>query len=231
MRKVQFKLWTCIAFFSNAVFSAPDIQTAEGRGLERARLESERTAIHSKFETLDRECQTRFVVTSCRDDIKLQRTRDLDALTRQESVLNEMDRKVAAAKQQQKLDDKTSANAMTEKEKTRQDALAATAKRAADRAQKKLDKDTQALTGGSVDRDAEKAANKAPLPSEQEKAAKRAAYEEKQQELAKRIKRRDEGLLDLAEKQKAREKEEAVKAEKAAKAEADAAARAALTKP
>ena len=231
MRKVQFKVLICIAFVSNVAFSAPDIQTPGGRGLERTRLESERAAINSKFELLDRECQTRFIVTSCRDDIKLQHTRDLDALTRQESVLNEMDRKVAAAKQQQKLDDKISANAIAEKEKNRQDALAENAKRAADRAQKKLDKDSQSLAGKSVDRAAEKAANKAPLPSEQEKSAKRAAYEEKQQELAKRIKRREEGLHDLAEKQKAREKEDAVKAEKAAKAEADAAARAALTKP
>jgi len=216
LRQLLCHLVISIAFYPVIGLSAADIQTAEGRGLERARIEAEKTALNNKFDGLDRECQTKFVVTPCTEDVKLQRMRELDVLTRQELILSRLERRAAAAKQQQKLDDKTSPRALAEKEKNRQEALAQSAKRAAERAQKKLDKDGQSLAGKSVDREAEKAANQATLPSEQEKAAKRAAYEEKQQELAKRIKRRDEGLHDLAEKQKAREKEEAAKAAKAA---------------
>lgn len=211
-----------LVFFTNIAFVAPDIQTAEGRGLEHARLESERTAINSKFDALDRECQTRFVVTSCREDVKVQRIRGLDALTRQETILNDMDRKAAAAKQQKKLDEKTSVSALAEKEKNRQDALADSARRAAERDNKNLEKDREATSSKASTRADSKAASKAPSLSDQERATKRAAYEEKQQELAKRIQRRDEGLRDLAEKQKARDAEAAAKAAKTAKAESAA---------
>lgn len=214
----------CLAFFISIAFAAPDIQTAEGRDLEHARLELERTAINSKFDALDRECQTRFVVTSCREDVKAQRTRGLDALTRQETILNNLDRKAAAAKQQKKLDEKSSASALGEKEKNRQDALADSTKRAVDRENKNLEKGREALSSKASTSADLKASTKAPLPSDQEKARKRAAYEEKQQELAKRIQRRDEGLRDLDEKQKAREAEVAAKAAKTAKAEGAASA-------
>ena len=113
----------CLTFAINIAFAAPDIQTTEGRGLERARLETERTGINSKFDAQDRECQTRFVVTSCREDVKVQRIRSLDALTRQEAILNDIDRKATAAKQQQKLDEKTSASALAEKEKIKNPSL------------------------------------------------------------------------------------------------------------
>ena len=205
----------CFAFSTSIISAAPDIQTAEGRGLEHARLESERTAINSKFDALDLKCQTRFVVTSCREDVKVQRIRGLDALTRQETILNDIDRKAAAARQQQKLDEKTSASALAEKEKNRQDALADNAKRAAERENKNLEKDREASSSKASTRAESKAAAKAPRPSDQDKETKRAAYEEKQQELAKRIQRRDEGLRDLAEKQKSKENEAAAKTAKA----------------
>ena len=205
----------CFAFSTNIMFATPDIQTAEGRGLEHARLESERKAINSKFDALDLECQTRFVVTSCREDIKVQRIRGLDALTRQETILNNIDRKAASAKQQHKLDEKTSASALAEKEKNRQEALADSAKRTIERENKNLEKSSKTSSSQASTRADAKAAAKTPAHSDQDKAAKRAAYEEKQQELAKRIQRRDEGLHDLAEKQKARDAEAAAKVAKA----------------
>ncbi len=212
MKKLILLFVTVVA---NAAFAAPDIQTNEGRALEHARIESERTEINRKFDAQDIECQTRFVVTSCRNEVKLQRTRSLDVLTRQETILNTIDRKAAAAKQQQKLDEKTSASALAEKEKNRQDALANSAKRAVERENKNLEKGREAASSKASTRAESKAAAKAPPTSDQERATKRAAYEDKQLELAKRIKRRDEGLRDLAEKQKARDAETAVKAAKA----------------
>ncbi len=205
----------CLTFAINIAFAAPDIQTTEGRGLERARLETERTGINSKFDAQDRECQTRFVVTSCREDVKVQRIRSLDALTRQEAILNDIDRKATAAKQQQKLDEKTSASALAEKEKNRQDSLADSAKRAVERENKNLEKGRDAVTSTAATRAESKSAAKAPLPSDEERDKKRAAYEAKQHELAKRTQRRDEGLRDLAAKQAAKEAEAATKAARA----------------
>jgi len=213
-----------LAIATNIAFAVPDIETAEGRGLEHARLESERTAINSKFDKQDLECQTRFVVASCRDGVKVQRSRSLDVLARQEAVLNNIDRKAAAAKQQKKLDEKTSASALAEKEKNRQDALADSTKREVERENKSLEKGREAASSKASASADLKASTKAPLPSDQEKAKKLAAYEEKQHELAKRIQRRDEGLRDLAEKQKAREAEAAAKAAKNAKADGTASA-------
>ena len=207
----------CLVLATNMAFAAPDIETPEGRGLERTRLESERTAANRKFDALDLECQTKFVVTSCREDVKVQRIRSLDTLIRQETILNDMDRKAAAAKQQKKLDEKTSVNALAEKDKNRQDALAASVKRTIERENKNSEKSLEAASGKASTRADAKAAAKAPLPSDQERATKRADYEEKQQELAKRIQRRDEGLRDLAEKQKARDAAAAAKAASAAK--------------
>ena len=207
----------CLVLATNMAFAAPDIETTEGRGLERVRLESERTAASRKFDALDLECQTKFVVTSCREDVKVQRIRSLDTLIRQETILNDMDRKAAAAKQQKKLDEKTSVNALAEKDKNRQDALAASVKRTIERENKNSEKSLEAASSKASTRADAKAAAKAPLPSDQERATKRAAYEEKQQELAKRIQRRDEGLLDLAKKQKARDAEAAAKAAGAVK--------------
>ncbi len=216
---------TLLVLLSSAhLFAAPDIQTSEGRGLERARIASERAVLNSKFDAQDQECLTRFIVTSCRDEVRLQRIRSLDPLNRQEAILNDIDRKATAAKQQQKLDDKTSASAVAEKEKNRQDALATSAKRAAEREHKNLEKEQES----TENKPSTRVVSKALSPTEQDKAQKRAAYEQKQLDLLERRKRREEGLRDLAEKQKERDKEEALKAEKYAKAvEAAAAAKAA----
>ena len=207
-----------LLFLAVTAWSAADIQTAEGRSEERARISSERAALGQKFDAQDRECQTRFVVTSCRDEVKLQRTRALDELTRQDNVLNIMERKEASARQQKKLDEKNSSQALNDKEIKRQEALAASAKRETEREEKLLEKERKATEKKTSSRIDDKETGKSQSSSEQEKAAKRAAYEAKQQEYAKRIKRRDEGLHDLAEKQKEREREEARKAEKYAKA-------------
>ena len=86
--------------------AAPDIQTAEGRSQERLRLETERSVNDAKLAVQDRECQTRFIVTSCREAVRLERIKSQDALRRQEGILNRLDRQAAAAKQQRKLEEK-----------------------------------------------------------------------------------------------------------------------------
>ena len=91
---------------ASSAFAAPDIETQQGRDEERIRIEAQRSDADSKFDAQDRECQTRFVVTSCRNNVRLEKIRSQDAFKRQESILNKLDRQAAAAKQQKKMDEK-----------------------------------------------------------------------------------------------------------------------------
>jgi hypothetical protein len=104
--KLQQTLALACLLISGAVFSEPDIQTPNGRDQERQRIEVERSAATRQFDAQDRECQTRFVVTSCRNAVRLERMRSDDGLKRQESILNRLDHQAAAAKQQKKLEEK-----------------------------------------------------------------------------------------------------------------------------
>jgi hypothetical protein len=106
MKRLQATLLLACLLISGAVFSEFDIQTPEGRDQERQRIETERSAADLKFEAQDRECQTRFIVTSCRNNVRLERMRSNDGFKRQESILNRLDHQAAAAKQQKKLEDK-----------------------------------------------------------------------------------------------------------------------------
>ncbi len=207
-------------------WAAPDIQTPEGRSQERTRLDLERETLEKQFNAADLECQTRFVVTACRDDVKLKRTRAMDELTRQENILSTMERREAAAKRLQKLDDKVSEDSQADKERKRQEALENSAKRVTDREEKILEKERKAASTEASKKAESKEKNKAATATELERAAKRAAYAAKQEELAKRLKRRDEGLVEVAEKQKERDREAARKTEKYSKAlKAEAAAK------
>ena len=87
-------------------FANPDIQTPDGRSQERQRIESQRSIADAEFDARDQECQTRFIVTSCRNQVRLDRIRSQDEFRRQESILNRLDRQAAALKQQQKVDEK-----------------------------------------------------------------------------------------------------------------------------
>ncbi len=102
----QATLLLVLLLMGSVVASEPDIQTPEGREQERQRIESERDASIAVFEAQDRECQTRFIVTSCREKVRLERIRSQDAFKRQEAILSKLDRQAAAAKQQQKIEEK-----------------------------------------------------------------------------------------------------------------------------
>lgn len=95
-----------VTLLAGSAFAAPDLETQQGRDQERTRIEAERNAADTKFEDQDRECQTRFIVTSCRNNARLERIRTQDELKRQEGILSRLDRRDAAARQQQKIDAK-----------------------------------------------------------------------------------------------------------------------------
>ena len=93
-------------FYSSTEADDPNIETAQGRNAERTRIANERMMHISQFDERERLCQSKFLVTSCLNEVKLARTRTLDRLTREEAVLNRMDRQQAAAQRQQRLDEK-----------------------------------------------------------------------------------------------------------------------------
>jgi colicin import membrane protein len=98
-------LWALLLASGTALAEA-DIQTAAGRSQERQRIEAERNFANAQFDARDAECQARFVVTSCRSQVRLERIRSDGEFKRQESILIRLDRQAAAARQQQKLDEK-----------------------------------------------------------------------------------------------------------------------------
>jgi hypothetical protein len=100
---------TALGFILTCGFAwaQPDIETPQGRSIERQRIETQRIRSNSVFDARDAECKTRFVVTSCRSQVRFERIRAEDEFKRQEAILNRLDRQVAAAKQLKKLEEKT----------------------------------------------------------------------------------------------------------------------------
>ena len=68
-----------------------------GDRLDRERIATERTAVETAFSARERECQTRFIVTSCVEKARLDRRDALAQLRRQDAVLDEAQRRQRAA--------------------------------------------------------------------------------------------------------------------------------------
>lgn len=81
--------------------------TAEEERDERERIRLERVAVDAVYVARERECRTRFAVTSCLDDAKRERRQALDRLRRQEALLDETRRKERAAKRMEEIRAKT----------------------------------------------------------------------------------------------------------------------------
>jgi len=203
---------SCLA--QTVVNLASDIQTPLGRDQERQRIEAERSALNAKFDAADAECKTRFIVTSCVNDVKRQRNVQLDELKRQENILNRLDNKAAAIKEQQKIEENVSDKTLADKEKDKQDALGKYAKKESDRADRAAERGEKASAKTPQSKPQEKTAEK----STQDKAQKRADYEQKQRDLLERRKRRDDNIRENEQKKKdkALEREKAAEKAKAA---------------
>jgi len=75
---------------------------------ERERLRVERVKVEADFAAKERECQKRFVVTSCVDRARRERRQDMDSLRKQQEVLDEADRKQRAAERMEEIGRKES---------------------------------------------------------------------------------------------------------------------------
>jgi hypothetical protein len=82
---------------------------AQDDGQERARIASERSAAEARFAESERACRARFAVTDCVNRVRQERNAILGDLRRQEMVLNEAERRRAAAERQRELDERNSA--------------------------------------------------------------------------------------------------------------------------
>ncbi|HEY4067515.1 MAG TPA: hypothetical protein VGM74_11505 [Burkholderiaceae bacterium] len=76
---------------------------------ERARIAAERAAANARFADQDRACQQNFVVTSCVDAARKEQRLTLTRLHRAELVLDDAERREAAAHHRQELQERAAA--------------------------------------------------------------------------------------------------------------------------
>lgn len=101
----------CVAWVA-AVFAWP-VAAADAidAGAERARIASERAQLHAAFARREHECRTRFAVTDCIDAARREHRDAMSRLRRQESVLDESERRRRAAERMEAIRAKLGAEA------------------------------------------------------------------------------------------------------------------------
>lgn len=91
--------------------------TSASGATERQRIASERAAAEARFAARERECRTRFVVTSCIDEAKSERRDALDKLRARQLGADEVRRRERAAQRQSELAAKAAEDARADKER------------------------------------------------------------------------------------------------------------------
>jgi colicin import membrane protein len=82
------------------LLAAPAVQAQDA---DRLQLAAERAALQSRFEAQVKECQTRFAVTACVDDVRLRRREALAPVRARELQLDDAERSARAASREQAL--------------------------------------------------------------------------------------------------------------------------------
>lgn len=159
---------------------------------ERQRINSERVALEAKFDAEEALCYKKFFVNSCLNDIKPQRREAMTELRQREVALGDQKRKLQAAGQIRKTEEKSSLEVQQQAAERRAKALQDTQQRQ-ERSEKKADERIDMKQNESIN--AAEAASKAKGAAEraQTRAEKKAAvadevvkYNEKQQEVMER---------------------------------------------
>jgi hypothetical protein len=100
-------LFLCVALVSSAVpgwAQTPAVAGNLDMAAERDRLTQERSVLEAKFKTEQAACYQRFAVEDCLQQSRRQRRTAEDNIKRQESELNDMERKARGAAQLERLD-------------------------------------------------------------------------------------------------------------------------------
>ncbi|MEO8525058.1 MAG: hypothetical protein ABI460_10085 [Caldimonas sp.] len=117
------------AFAADAIAAATSGQAASSAGTplisERQRIASERAAALARYASRERECKTRFIVTSCIDDAKSERREALDKLRARQLGADEVRRRERAAERQSELAEKAAEDARLESARAARGAAAA----------------------------------------------------------------------------------------------------------
>lgn len=105
----------------NAISPAP---TSAASATERQSIASERAAVEVRFAARERECNARFIVTSCVDEAKIERREALDKLRARQRGADEARRRERAAQRQSELSEKAEEDARVETERAARAAAA-----------------------------------------------------------------------------------------------------------
>ncbi|MBC7647838.1 MAG: hypothetical protein H7197_01765 [Vitreoscilla sp.] len=90
---------------------------------ERLRISTSRAELESGFSREDTACYKKFLVNNCLDEVKIRRRDALADLRRQETSINDQERKAKGAEQIQKTEDKASPEKQQEEADRRAEAL------------------------------------------------------------------------------------------------------------
>lgn len=126
-----YALLTAIAVgVSNAAFAANDASIAKAASPASAasanelqRIANERAAAETRYASRERECRTRFIVTSCVDDAKRERREALDQLRARQLGADEVRRRERAMERRSELAEKAAEDARIESERASRGAV------------------------------------------------------------------------------------------------------------
>lgn len=179
-------------------------ESAVVREQERQRISREQAQVQAAHDEARRACYQRFVVTACLDEARAERRRALDELQRQESLLNDAERRERAQERLQRIDERVAQRAAEEKrlaeQAARRSAALPPAARAEDLAAPAA-RETQAEQRRQAAQEAQQRAAQREAQSAAratESAATRAQTQLRQQEAAARRLERDQRLADPA---------------------------------
>lgn len=91
-------------------------QPADTQAQERQRIAGERAAAERRFAESQRECLTRFVVTSCVEESRRERRETLSRLHREQNLLDDSLRKERAAERNETIQRRANAEAASDRE-------------------------------------------------------------------------------------------------------------------
>jgi len=107
----------CAGLLAALALAAAALVPARAEESERANIARERADIEARYAERERECRTRFVVTSCVDDAKRDRRRGLDALRARQLKLDEEIRQERSATRRAELATKAAEDARRDQER------------------------------------------------------------------------------------------------------------------
>lgn len=181
-----------LSILSLPAWSQPAVpQGAEQIASERLRIEVQRQKATAEFDAQEQACQTRFMVTSCEQDVRRRRIAILAELKRQDGRLNDVERRQRGAEQVQLGNEKRAERAVSDADLVRSPAPS--------QAERKMDQDAKVLEHQKTGASAKSAPNdgRAPsTPATPDAQANRAAHLQRLEDARLRRVERDKRLLD-----------------------------------